>query len=161
MAKVMDFNATKGSDWYKKGDFDTSNPELNIRQVRFTKPNGNHERVVANAVIELDNDVTLFGTIYLARNGQDLTFGVDQRKYQVDGQDRYTDINVRIPLKIQAFVLNQAEKRMTDGPAVPPAQSSAPATPAKPEQPAQADMDKLANMLGSLSEEQLLSMLSQ
>lgn len=161
MAKVMDFNVTKGSDWYKKGDFDTSNPELNIRQVRFTKPNGNHERVVANAVIELDNDVTLFGTIYLARNGQDLTFGVDQRKYQVDGQDRYTDINVRIPLKIQAFVLNLAEKRMTDGPAVPPAQPAKPAESAPAEAPAPADMDKLANMLGNLSEEQLLSMLSQ
>ena len=164
MSKVMDFSATKGSNWYKKGNFDTANKELGIRAVRFNKPNGTHERVIASAIIEMDNGLTVFGTVYLASNKEDLTFGVQQRKYQSDGEDRYADINVSVPLPIQAYVLNLAEARMTEGPVTAPAQ---PAEPAQPAQPAQNQVDPgVAALLqglasGQVDESQLLSMLKK
>lgn len=166
MAKTMDFNAVKGSNWYKKGNFDTACPELGIREVRFTAPNGSHERVIANAIIELDNSITLFGTIYLARNGEDLTFGVQQREYTQDGVKRYVDINVRIPLKVQAHVLNLAEGRMLEGPAQPvqsanPApQASQPAQDTQPAPQAQAS-DAPQKDVSEMSRDELLAFVAK
>lgn len=123
--KQMDFSGVKGANWYNESKFSgadvvtdsASNRGLGIDDIQFYKPNGTSARVVASVLIYLTNSVRLEGTLYRAKNNENLTFGVQQRTYKgTDGKTNYVDINVRIPLQIQAQVLRHAETLMIDVP---------------------------------------------
>lgn len=172
MNKVIDFKAleVKGSDWYKKDGFAgshlvtdrPSNAELGIENIRLTPPKGAHARVKANVSIRFDNGLAVFGTVFGAKNGTDLTFGVDQRKYEDNGRTGYADINVSVPMTIQAQVLRFADSLLIDA----PVEKKAVTTPDKAVveavdtvAPKVEDMGGLD--LNTLSKEDILAMLSK
>lgn len=111
----FNFKTINGADWYTQDETFGANQELGIRVVEFYPPNsnGSNGRVLANAVIRFLNGMSVYGTIYASRNGQNITFGVDQRKYEEAGQTKYADINVRLPLTIQKHVLNYASTKVS------------------------------------------------
>lgn len=175
--KVMDFNTSRGTDWYKgtsftNGDLVTdggSNRALGIKDIRFSKPRGNHNRVVATVTIELVNDVRMYGTVYWSKDFSNLTFGVEQRKYEnPDKTIGYADINVRIPRAIQAQVLRHAETRMVEAPVAEVQQYQAPVQEAPAPAPVQevqqqqkpAVGENLAAMLKGASPEQIQAIMN-
>lgn len=153
----FNFKTIAGSDWYKGNETFGASQELGIRVVEFYPPNsaGSNGRVLANAVIRFMNGMSVYGTIYGARNGQDITFGVEQRQYQQDGATKYADINIRIPLTIQKHVLQYASTRVETVSA--PVQNNV-------QQPVQAQATVNAganNPFGQLTPEQFQAMVEQ
>lgn len=153
----FNFKTIAGSDWYKGNETFGASHELGIRVVEFYPPNsaGSNGRVLANAVIRFMNGMSVYGTIYGARNGSDITFGVEQRQYEQDGATKYADINVRIPLTIQKHVLQYASTRVEQVSA--PVQNNV-------QQPVQAQATVNAganNPFGQLTPEQFQAMVEQ
>lgn len=132
---MLKLNEEKLGKWYNGVDFENShlitdknhNTDLGISGIILRKPNstGSNGRVFASVIINFVNGLTVNGSLYVDKTGKGLTFGVEQRK--TDGPNpEYYDINVRVPMSIQAQVLRYATTKAVEVANVP-AQQQAPA----------------------------------
>lgn len=125
---MLKLNKEIAGKWYDGVDFEDShlvtadnhNKELGIAGIILKNPNstGKNGRVFGSATIRFVNGLTVFGSLYIDRAGDGLTFSVDQRK---GDNDEYYDINVRVPMSIQAQVIRYAMTKAEEVAHVPAA----------------------------------------
>lgn len=119
---MLKLNEEKLGKWYDGVDFENShlvtsknhNTDLGISGIILRKPNstGSNGRVFASAIINFTNGLSVNGSVYVDKSLKGLTFGVTQTEKNADG-DRF-DINVRVPMSIQAQVLRYATTKAVE-----------------------------------------------
>lgn len=132
---MLKLNEEKLGKWYDGVDFENShlvtnknhNTDLGISGIILRKPNstGSNGRVFASAIINFTNGLSVNGSVYVDKSLTGLTFGVTQTEKNADGE-RY-DINVRVPMSIQAQVLRYATTKaveVANAPVQAPAQQA-------------------------------------
>lgn len=136
---MLKINFEKATNWYEGIEFDGShkvtsanhNKELGIASIRLSAPRGNSATVLASVIIYMTNDMEIFGTVYAKKDGSGLNFGTEQREYKkADETKGFADINVKVPMSIQAQVLRYASTKVQEvaqAPAQAPVQQYAPA----------------------------------
>lgn len=121
---MLKINFDKTGNWYEGLDFEGShlvtsekhNADLGISSIRLTPANGDSARVLANVRVYFSNGLEMFGTLYPSADGNGLNFGVDRRDWidKATGEKRYQDINVRVPMSIQAQIMRYATTKATE-----------------------------------------------
>lgn len=128
---MLKLNAEKLGKWYDGVDFENShlvttanhNADLGISGIILRKPNsaGSNGRVFSAVTINLTNGLAIFGSLYVDKALNGLTFGVTQT--EPNAQNERYDINVRVPMSIQAqvlrFAMTKAVEVATQAPAKP------------------------------------------
>lgn len=173
---MLKLNTERSGKWYAGVDFENShvvtdknhNTDLGIEGIILKAPTttGKNGRVFASVVIRFINGMSVFGSLYVDKALDGLTFGVDTR--QTDNGP--VDINVKVPMAIQAQVIRYALTKaitVAGGPVVETPAQSAPAqqqyqAPAQPQYQAPAQPAQPATGLSfdSLTPE-MLAMLQQ
>lgn len=120
---MLKINFDKSGNWYEGMDFEGShlvtsdkhNADLGISSIRLKKPNGDSERVVASVRVYFMNGLEMFGTLYPSNSGEGFNFGVDRRDWidGATGEKKFQDINVRVPMAIQAQIMRYATTKST------------------------------------------------
>lgn len=119
---MLKLNEEKLGKWYDGVDFENShlvtsknhNTDLGISGIILRKPNstGSNGRVFASAIINFTNGLSVNGSVYVDKSLTGLTFGVTQTEPNADKQ-RF-DINVKVPMSIQAQVLRYATTKAVE-----------------------------------------------
>ncbi len=133
---MLKLNTERSGKWYAGVDFENShlvtdknhNTDLGIEGIILKAPTttGKNGRVFASVVIRFINGMSVFGSLYVDKALDGLTFGVDTR--QTDNGP--VDINVKVPMAIQAQVIRYALTKaitVAGGPVVETPAQSAPA----------------------------------
>lgn len=123
---MLKLNQERSGKWYQGVEFEDShlitnenhNKDLGISGIIIKAPNttGKNGRVFGSVTIRFTNGLAVFGSLYVDKAGNGLTFGVDQRT--ADNGERF-DINVRVPMAIQAQVLRFAMTKAESVASVP------------------------------------------